>query len=119
MTNQSKLWNRLLSSAGLICLAGTLFLLPAGVRIVRADDASTGPVCEDPALSPSPSVASEKPVVALPVTKVGEAPETLQPGAAGSEVEAEVVVLNTRGFNYGPPPANPDPAALGQETRTP
>lgn len=119
MTIQPVLRNRLLSSAGLICLAMTLFLLPGGVRVVRADDASAGPVCEDPALSPGPSAASEKPVIALPLAKAGEAPETRQPGAAGSEGPAGVVVLNTRGFNYGPPPSDPGPAALGQEARTP
>ena len=97
----------------------TLLLLPAGVRSVWADDESKGPAGEDPALLPSKSLTVETPAVVLPGSKVGDAAETLRADGAGSQNQDGIVVLNTRGFNYGPPAANPDPAAVGREAKTP
>lgn len=119
MAIRSALWNRLSSSAGLICLAMTLLLWPAGVRSVRADDESKEAVSEDLALPPSRVATSEKSAVVLPVTKVGDAQEMLRPDGAGSQDQDGVVVLNTRGFNYGPSPANLAPVAVGHESKTP
>jgi hypothetical protein len=119
VANRSVLWNRLSSSTGLICLALSLLLLPVGVRSVRADDDAKGLVSADSIPRPSETTTSEKPAVARPVTAVGEAQANLRPGGAGGEDQAEVVVLNTRGFNYGPPLVNPDPAAGDPEANTP
>lgn len=121
MTTRLALWNRLWNVAGLICLATTLILLPAGVRIVRADDEAAGPASATPTLPP-PSASEQgtpqKPVVA-PVVEIDEAKETLRRGSAGAEGESGVIVLNTRGFNYGPPPARQAPATEDREPTTP
>jgi hypothetical protein len=121
VANCAVLWNRLSSGAGLICLAMSLLLLPVGVRSVRADDDAKGPVSADSVSRPSEATTSEKPAVARPVTAVGDAPTHLRPGGAGGEDQAEVVVLNTRGFNYGPPRVNPDPVpvAVDLEAKAP
>ena len=119
MANRAVLWNRLSSSAGLICLAMSLLLLPVGVRSVRADDDSKGPVSVDSVPRPSEATTAEKPVVAQPVTAAADAQANLRPGGAGGEDQAEIVVLNTRGFNYGPPLVNTDPVAADPEAKTP
>jgi len=119
VANRAVLWNRLSSSAGLICLAMSLLLLPVGVHSVRADDDSKGPVSADSVPRPSEATTSEKPAVAPPVTAVGDAQADLRPGGEWGEDQAEVVVLNTRGFNYGPPLVNPDPVAVDPEAKAP
>jgi len=119
VANRAVLWNRLSSSAGLICLAMSLLLLPVGVHSVRADDDWKGPVSADSVPRPSEATTSEKPAVAPPVTAVGDAQADLRPGGEWGEDQAEVVVLNTRGFNYGPPLVNPDPVAVDPEAKAP
>ena len=119
MANCAVLWNRLSSLAGLICLAMSLLFLPVGVRTVRADDDSKESVSADSVSQPSEAATSEKPGVARPVAAVADAQANLRPGDAGGEDPAEVVVLNTRGFNYGPPLVNPDPVAADPEAKAP
>jgi hypothetical protein len=106
------------NAAGLICLAMTLLLLPAGVRIVRADDEAEGRASVTPTPTASEDATPQKPVVA-PVIEIDEAKEALRRGSAGTEGEPGVIVLNTRGFNYGPPPARPGPATDDRESTTP
>ena len=118
MTTRPVLWNRLSNAAGLICLAMTLLLLPAGVRIVRADDEAEGRASVTPTPPASEDATPQKPVVA-PVIEIDEAKEALRRGSAGTEGEPGVIVLNTRGFNYGPPPARPGPATDDRESTTP
>ena len=57
--------------------------------------------------------AAPAPPVAAPAEGVEE---NRRPGVPAVEVEPGVIVLNTRGFNYGPPPAELDPAALKAES---
>ena len=74
----------------------------------------------DPTLvasEPVQPVHVEGPTVA-PVVEPAATDEALRPGSAGTEVEPGVIVLNTRGYNYGPSPSELDPAALGQESNT-
>jgi hypothetical protein len=89
----------------------SLLLLPVGVCSVRADDDSKAPVSADSLPRPSEATTCEKPVVARPVTTVADAQANLRPGGAGGEDQAEVVVLNTRGYNYGRPLVNPERVA--------
>lgn len=121
MTTRPALWNRFWNAVGLICLAMTLLLLPAGVRIVRADDEAAGRASVTPAL-PTPPVsdqATPQQSVVAPVVEINEAKEALRRGGAGTEGEPGVIVLNTRGFNYGPPPARPAPATDDRDSATP
>lgn len=39
-----------------------------------------------------------------------------RPGVSGIETSPGVVVLNTRGYNYGPPPTPLEPEALQHES---
>ena len=121
MTTRPTLWNRLSNAVGLICLAMTLLLLPAGVRIVRADDEAEERASVTPPLPTPPAselATPQKPVVA-PVVEIDEAKEALRIDSAGTEGEPGVIVLNTRGYNYGPPPARPAPATDDRESTTP
>lgn len=89
---------------GLLCLIATLLLLSTGVRVARAGDVASpeGATCEAPE-SASPAAAASR--------RAGiRAPEPREPISG-------VIVLNTRGYNYGPgrdgqapPSAAPAPA---------
>jgi len=124
------------TSIGMLCLILTLLSLSLGVRAVQAgEEASPVRAPIDPVRveSPDPSPASpvEPPaeragaeagtVAAAPtraegrVVPASDVEGARQPGVAGIEVAPGVIVLNTRGFNYGPPPTELDPAALRAE----
>jgi hypothetical protein len=116
---RSVLFSRILSSAGLVCLAMSLLLMPAGVRIVRAHDEVKEPISADP--SPQTGRAHEfgggPPTAA--VVGADAAEQAPRRGSVGTtEGQTGVVVLNTRGYNYGPPSAKPEPASIGQEPKT-
>ena len=96
----------------------SLLLMPAGVRSVRAEDGAEALMSVDPTLEVSAPGNLEGPPVA-PVVEPAAGDEALRPGSAGTEVQHGVIVLNTRGYNYGPSPSALDPAALGQEAKTP
>lgn len=135
MRIQAKPWRWLGEVAGLGCLMATLSLLSPGVDVVRADDAALMSV--DPALvaaaertsrpnaSPDPDRAapgepSPAPPPAAPASNpfvsVDDAEKASLPGVSGIEIQPGVVVLNTRGYNYGPPPTPLAPEALKQES---
>ncbi len=117
--------NRMTTAVGCVCLAIALLLLPAGVRIVRADQGEAVMSVDPELVAEAARVAKERreerPAHAAPVVApilpadVGEAVAE-RPGIAGREIRPGVIVLNTRGYNYGPPPAQLDPAALGHES---
>jgi hypothetical protein len=54
--------------------------------------------------------------VAFPTVQVDDVENASRPGVSGIEVQPGVVVLNTRGFNYGAPPSPLAPEALKQES---
>lgn len=88
------------TSFGLSCLVGTLLLMSSGVSAVRADEAVA---------DAEQVVPDSQPLVIVPARKDGEvemAPRTVDPAA---EAARGSVVLNTRGYNYGPnrPTARP------------
>jgi hypothetical protein len=129
---QAKAWRRLGDVTGLVCLMATLSLLSPGVHAVRADDAPLMSV--DPALvaaaersghpeaAPEPArtpPSEDAPAPAAPASNpfvsAAETDRASRPGVSGIEVQPGVVVLNTRGYNYGPPPTPLTPEALAQE----
>lgn len=117
------LWDRITSGAGLACLAATLLLsVPSGVRVVRADEDDAKWMSVDPALeaptAPPAAPSTSPPEATRPsrVAAAGEPEKANRPGIAGVEVEPGVIVLNTRGYNYGPPPQPPEPEALGYDS---
>lgn len=122
MRIESKPWRRLGEIVGTACVVATLALLSPGVRIVRAEDEALMSVdpglvaaAEGPAPSPSPAVAPSAPA-AYPIVPASDVANASRPGVPGIETQPGVVVLNTRGFNYGPPPTPLAPEALRQES---
>jgi len=111
LRNDATVRNRIATFGGLVCLGVTLALLPAGVNVVRAEDGAEALMSVDPLLAqqPAPSVAPPAPVI--PATAAAQ----LQPGQPADTVSPGVVVLNNRGYNYGPPPAEIDPSAMDRE----
>jgi len=118
-------------AAGACCVAAAFALLSPGVRVVRAGDAA--PMSVDPTLlerrspPPVPAASPAQPApapgdptpgggaVASPFVRAEDAANASRPGVPGIEVSPGIVVLNTRGFNYGPPPTPIAPEALAQE----
>lgn len=132
MRIQAKVWRRLGDVTGLVCLMASLSLLSPGVRAVRADDAALMSVDPElvaaaaragrPEASPAPALVAPReaaPAPAAPASNpfvpVAEAERASRPGVSGVEIQPGVVVLNTRGYNYGPPPTPLTPEALAQE----
>jgi len=135
MRIQTKLWRRIGEISGAACLVAALGLSSPGVRVVRAEGDAAMSV--DPALVAAAERAAEKgnaPVapsapaavesarvaapaarVVLPTVHVDDVENAARPGVSAIEIEPGVVVLNTRGFNYGPPPTPIAPEAMKQE----
>jgi hypothetical protein len=104
------------STFGLLCVLAMFMLSSLGVRVVRADEqeASTS---ADPALVEGPPPAA--PVVGPAPRPPSREPSALdRAGVPSIEVSPGIVVLNTRGYNYGPLPAEPDPEASPLESKT-
>ena len=100
------------TTAGLLCLAASLLLSSTGVRTVRAEDGGHASMSVDPKLE---ARLETSPPVPPPPTQTPPPPVELQPGEPGVETLPGVIVLNTRGYNYGPPIGELDPAALDHE----
>ena len=112
-------WNRIVTVVGLLCLGMALAILPLGVSAVRAGDGAGALISVDPLLvADQQEAAHSKPAVA-PVLAPVDVEEIIRPGRGGVEVQPGIIVLNTRGYNYGPPPAAIDPAAMKLESETP
>jgi hypothetical protein len=108
MSERRRLMDRVATVTGLFCVLVTFLLLSLGVRVVRADDREGTLMSVDPALeakleAPAPA--------AVPKGAV----DLERPGVPAAEIEPGVIVLNTRGFNYGAPAREIDPAAIGHE----
>lgn len=85
---------------GGLCLVSTI-LLTSWVDVSRADDAEEAVMSVDPTLVAPP------------------APPAEAPSKAPARTAPTIVQLNTRGYNYGPPPGEIDRAAMGYETGAP
>ncbi len=86
---------------GLLCVVATL-VLTSGVNAVRAEDGEEALMSVDPALVEARDARRAQPSAPAAV------PE-----------EPQVIFLNTRGYNYGPPPGEIDPAAIRYEGEVP
>lgn len=134
MGSRTGAWERLGNIAGLTVVVAALALLSPGVRTVRAGDEPRMSI--DPGLaaatqtrtSPNAAPAAAAPSSAPPNTTgasptpptnpsvpVADVANAQRPGVSGVEIQPGIVVLNTRGYNYGPPPTPLEPAALDQE----
>ena len=90
---------------GSLALAGTLALLSPGVRAVRADDAAPaessiaaeGPTCEAGTVSGGQEIVEFLQLIQrLQLEQMADSP------AAAAAADGDFVVLNNRGYNYGP-----------------
>ena len=108
---------------GTLALAATLLLSSPGVQVVRADDGAPlssshatplpndGPTCS----AGAPDDAAPAQLAAMMERARLEALAAAESQTA-EEAEAHGVVLNNRGYNYGPAPT-PNPALLDAERR--
>ena len=101
--------------AGLLCLLGTLLLSSTGVRTVRAEAGEEALMSIDPKLEASLEASPPVQPAPPPLAKAPSAQAELRPGEPAAETQPGVIVLNTRGYNYGPPAGPIDPAALDHE----
>ncbi|MFO0689340.1 MAG: hypothetical protein U0900_11590 [Myxococcota bacterium] len=113
---RSAFGQRVVSLAGTVCVVASFALLSPGVRIARAGEGTPPPAAEavaDPAVGPAaePDAAPK----ASPFVKAEDTEAARRPGVSGIEVSPGVIVLNTRGYNYGPPPTPIAPEAMRQE----
>ncbi|MAG30372.1 MAG: hypothetical protein CL908_05685 [Deltaproteobacteria bacterium] len=123
-TVRKQIWNRIVTGVGSVCVVATLLLSSTGVRSVRAEGEDHALMSVDPALEVAPvPAAPSTPTAAGPrpgrVATVDDAENVERPGISGIEVEPGVIVLNTRGYNYGPPPQELQPEALRHESDAP
>jgi len=99
--------------AGVFCLLASLVLLSPGVRTVRAEAGEEALVSVAPALDARAAAASVPEPVRVEVAR--DPNEPVAPSravVAGPQVAPGVVVLNTRGYNYGPRQREIDPGAM-------
>jgi hypothetical protein len=117
----SRLWNGIATALGLVCLVLALLLLSPGVRAVHAEDGGEA-IGRDASVSdesPATCQASPRPTVAARVAAAAKrAPAVVHPASSSPEVESDVINLNTRGYNYAPPPAEPDPSPMHVDPAT-
>ena len=92
---------RLRTIVGLLSLAGTLLLTSPGVKLVRAEEAAPPPA---PAAAQGPSCRADKPPSSPGIAAL-TAKLRQQAAAQANSSSEDVVVLNNRGYNYGPPPS--------------
>lgn len=119
--------SRAASAGGLFCVAATFLLAAPGVRIARAEDRPARPAASPtaapssaPTLSaaPPPAPAPSEAPKASPFVKAEDVEQARRPGVSGIETAPGIVVLNTRGYNYGPPPTPLAPEALEHEKKS-
>jgi len=101
---------------GCLAVAGMLALLPPGIEIVRADDgpvrteaasSSDGLTCEAGTIAGADQVAEY--LRRIQQLQIDEMKRT----APNAGADAEAIVLNNRGYNYGPANLNlPHPREL-------
>jgi hypothetical protein len=115
MTRQQTIWNRFVTSTGFLCLCASFMLMSAGVQAVRADAGDESNMSIDPALEAALAEPEEGPEKLAPVVPAEDKEAAARPGIAGVETQPGVIVLNTRGYNYGARPGALDPAALTYE----
>ena len=103
---------RLLDFIGLGCLVLTFALLSGGVRVAQAENSEETLRSVGPAL-----VAGFSAPTSLPTGIKIESSAEILTGTQALEVQPGIIVLNTRGYNYGPPPGEIDIQAMRLEGR--
>lgn len=88
--------SRLCNTLGLLSVLLSLALASPGVRVVKAE-----PVADSPAGAQCPAAAAD---AAAQASQVQDflARVRAEHGPAGGPGEPDIVVLNNRGYNYGP-----------------
>lgn len=112
MIERRRLRDRIATTLGALSLLATLLLISPGVRAVRAEDGELRVNGVDPALEAELEVAAPAPVPPAAPKSVAPSPS---PDAAVADLPSDVRVLNTRGYNYGPPPGGVDPRSMAAE----
>lgn len=99
MVERERILERVRNALGLSCLAGTLLLMSPGVTIVRANEAA------------KPAKQGAETAVMQPANQ--KAPTQRVPRSDDPALQAQEgpIVLNTRGYNYGPNRPTAVPAA--------
>ena len=94
---------------GTLAVAASLALLSPGIDVVRAE------LEQDAAAVDAPACSAAEPAVDLADFRQMLAEAQIQV-ATEPPADGEAVVLNNRGYNYGPPPI-PDPTRVLEEAR--
>jgi len=116
MIERRRLRDRIATTLGALSLLATLLLISPGVRAVRAEDGELRVNGVDPALEAELEVAAPAPVPPAAPKSVSPSPSpSPSPDGAGADLPPDVRVLNTRGYNYGPPPGGVDPRSMAAE----
>jgi hypothetical protein len=94
---------------GFACLVATLLLTSPGVRVVRADEPNAAfvpLVSEAPPAQTCDAAGGQAPVTPSSVQQqvAGQA----QVATSLEEAQGGFLMLNSRGYNYGPATASPD-----------
>lgn len=122
---------RIFHGAGMLCVVAAFALLSPGVKVVRAGGTEPATRAEPTRAAPppppgaAPAAPAPRPASspaagaapASPFVQAADVENARRPGVSGIETAPGVVVLNTRGYNYGPPPTPIEPEALQQESR--
>jgi hypothetical protein len=112
MIDGRRIRHRLATTTGVFCVLGTLLLLSSGVKVVRAEGGLELPASDMPLPEPAPHLmvppAAPMPIVPSVGPKAGIVPEN--PVVPVEEMQPDVIVLNNRGYNYGPRRPQADPA---------
>ena len=108
MVDRQRILERAKTALGLACLAATLLLTSSGVTIVRADETA------------KPSQQAATPAVEGLANETLPTPKAARAKGPAAQDPSRPIVLNTRGYNYGPnrPLAAPKlsaPAATGEQ----
>ena len=101
MVERERILERVRNALGLSCLAATLLLTSPGVTIVRADETA------------KPSKVGAETAVMQPAKQQAPTKRVPRAGDPAPQAQQDAIVLNTRGYNYGPnrPVAVPAPSS--------
>ena len=104
MVERERILERVRNALGFSCLAAALLLTSPGVTIVRADE------------SAKPSKLGAENSVIQPANQKAPTRPVPRAGDPAPQAEQGAIVLNTRGYNYGPDRPIADPTAPAPRT---
>lgn len=112
MIERRRLISQMTTAAGVLCVVATVVLTSAGVRTVRAEGGPGTLMSVDPELEAKVEAPPSAPALPAPTP----APAPASPATPGAPSDSGIIVLNTQGYNYGPPPGQLEREALRHET---